>query len=45
MSREKKKRKRPTAIQKRANNRTALARFSPAKLWHRLPLTFPVEGE
>lgn len=45
MNREKKKRKKPTALQKRANNRTALDRFSPAKLWRRLPLTFPVDPD
>jgi hypothetical protein len=41
MSGEKKKKRKPTAIQKRANNPAALSRFSPAKLWRRLPLTFP----
>jgi hypothetical protein len=45
MNQQKKKKKKPTAIQKRANNRTALARFSPAKLWRRLPITFPVHPE
>jgi hypothetical protein len=45
MTRQKKRKKKPTAIQKRANNRSALARFSPAKLWRRLPLTFPVDPD
>ena len=45
MNREKKKRKKPTAIQKRANNRTALDRFYLGQLWRRLPLTFPVDPD
>jgi hypothetical protein len=38
-----KRKKKPTAVQKRAKNRTTLDRFSLAKLWRHLPLTFPVD--
>ena len=39
------RKKKPTAVEKRAKNGTALERFSLAKLWHRLPLSFPVDPD
>ena len=40
-----KRKKKPTAVQKRARNGTALDRFSLAKLWRHLPLTFPLDPD
>ena len=35
----------PTAIQKRADNEEALARFALSNLWSSLPLTFPLDPD
>ena len=35
----------PTAIQKRADNQEALARFALSNLWSSLPLTFPLDPD
>lgn len=35
----------PTAIQKRADNKEALARFALSNLWSSLPLTFPLDPD
>jgi len=40
-----KRKKKPTAVQKRAKNGAALDRFSLAKLWRQLPLNFPVDPD
>jgi hypothetical protein len=39
------RKKKPTAVRKRAKNGTTLDRFSLTKLWHRLPLNFPVDPD
>ena len=39
------RKKKSTAVEKRAKNRATLDRFSLGKLWHRLPLTFPVDPD